>query len=73
VSEQKWEYMTWGVTRPNSGDARVRYVDGKRPLVRRSFVADLEQAGRDGWELVSTIPVGERSGAMFFKRLLVED
>jgi hypothetical protein len=69
----QWEYMTWAVTRPHSSNARIRYVDGKKPLTPRSFFAELERAGMEGWELVSTLPVGERSGAMFFKRLLEED
>ena len=69
----QWEYMVWGVTRPHSDKAQIRFIDGRPPLNPRSLFDELERAGEAGWELVSTLPVGKRSGAMFFRRPSAED
>ena len=70
---ERWEYAVWRVTRPDTGNAKVTHVNGRRALNPVSLFDELERAGLAGWELVSTLPVGERRGAMFFRRRLVED
>jgi hypothetical protein len=69
----QWEYMTWGVTRPHSDKAEIRFMDGRPLLNPQSLFDELERAGMAGWELVSTLPVGKRSGAMFFRHPSEED
>jgi hypothetical protein len=65
--------MVWGVVRSNTENARVTHINGRPPLNAVSLFDELERAGMNGWELVSTLPVGERRGAMFFRRPLVEE
>src|SRR5215212_10289750 len=59
VNVERWEYQTWGVTRAHADNAQVRHIDGRRVINSRSLFDELERAGLEGWELVSTLPVGE--------------
>ena len=56
----QWEYMTWGVIRPHSDKAQIRFIDGRPPLNPPSLFDELERAGEAGWELVSVVLEGWR-------------
>jgi hypothetical protein len=72
---QRWEYLVWRVSRLNSNNVRIRYVDGERVRGLGSLSEELAQAGAQGWELVSTLPAGDQpgQGMMFFRRPVAED
>jgi hypothetical protein len=70
-----WEYMRWRVQDFHSDAAYpvsindVDIRDRARPLGEL-----LDQAGDEGWELVSAAPIGQGGvGILFFKRLKAED
>jgi hypothetical protein len=71
---QRWEYMTWLVHQMPKGRVQVVGAGSDRDAYASdgSFAAALDQAGKDGWELVNATQ-GPEFHTLFFKRSRRED